>query len=161
MNYHDNLITAMNSSWVLLNCVMGLLPDTQNCELRMRWECPVRFPHHRLQRKPLVSDPDMHHGTYVTHVPWCMSGLLTCVGGENVLGIPGACATHNFAYMARGPCSDKYVSTETCARKSKHWYAQEWRSGIRLVVYSIHALGWLRKPLNLITAPGSIATNLC
>ena len=26
---------------------------------------------------PLVSDPDMHHGTCVTHVPWCMSGLLT------------------------------------------------------------------------------------
>ena len=24
-----------------------------------------------------VSDPDMHHGTCVTHVPWCMSGLLT------------------------------------------------------------------------------------
>ena len=27
---------------------------------------------------PLVSDPDMHHGTCVTHVPWCMSGSLTC-----------------------------------------------------------------------------------
>ena len=26
---------------------------------------------------PRVSDPDMHHGTYVTHVPWCMPGLLT------------------------------------------------------------------------------------
>ena len=26
---------------------------------------------------PPVSNPDMHHGTYVTHVPWCMSGLLT------------------------------------------------------------------------------------
>ena len=26
---------------------------------------------------PLVSDPDMHHGTGVTHVPWCMSGSLT------------------------------------------------------------------------------------
>ena len=24
-----------------------------------------------------VSDPDMHHGTYVTHVPWCMPGSLT------------------------------------------------------------------------------------
>ena len=24
-----------------------------------------------------VSDPDMHHGTCVTHVPWCMPGLLT------------------------------------------------------------------------------------
>ena len=24
-----------------------------------------------------VSDPDMHHGTCVTHVPWCMAGSLT------------------------------------------------------------------------------------
>ena len=28
----------------------------------------------------------------VTHVPWCMSGPLTRGGGENVRGIPGACA---------------------------------------------------------------------
>ena len=34
----------------------------------------------------------MHHGTCVTHVPWCMSGSLTCDDGENVPGIPGACA---------------------------------------------------------------------
>ena len=26
---------------------------------------------------PLVSDPDMHQGTCVTHVPWCMPGSLT------------------------------------------------------------------------------------
>ena len=50
------------------------------------------FPHCRFQRKPLVSDPGMHHGTCVTHVPWCMSGSLTCGDGENVPGIPGACA---------------------------------------------------------------------
>ena len=51
------------------------------------------FPHRRFRRKPLVSDPGMYHGTCVTHVPWCMSGSLTCGGGENVPGIPGACAT--------------------------------------------------------------------
>ena len=28
--------------------------------------------------RPRVSDPDMHHGTCVTHVPWCMPGWLTC-----------------------------------------------------------------------------------
>ena len=49
-------------------------------------------PHRRLQRKPLVSDPGMHPGTCVTHVPWCMSGSLTCGGRKNVPGIPGACA---------------------------------------------------------------------
>ena len=26
---------------------------------------------------PRVSDPDMHHGTCVTHVPWCITGSLT------------------------------------------------------------------------------------
>ena len=50
------------------------------------------FPRRRLQRKPLVSDAGMHHGTCVTHVPWCLSGSLTRGGGENVPGIPGACA---------------------------------------------------------------------
>ena len=69
----------------------------------MRRERRERFPHHQLQRKPLVSDPGMHHGTCVTHVPWCMSGSLNRGGGENVPGIPGACATRNFTYLARGP----------------------------------------------------------
>ena len=59
------------------------------------------FPRHRLQRKP--SDPDMQHGTCVTHVPCCMSGSQTPGGGENVPGIPGACATRNFPYLTRGP----------------------------------------------------------
>ena len=49
-------------------------------------------PRRRFQRKPLVSDPGMHHSTCVTHVPWCMSGSLACSDGENVPGIPGACA---------------------------------------------------------------------
>ena len=53
---------------------------------------PPPPPGGQLQRKPLVSDHGMHHGTCVTHVPWCMSGSLTCGGGENVPGIPGACA---------------------------------------------------------------------
>ena len=56
----------------VLNCSMGLLPDTQNCGLRMRRECWERFP-----PPQWFSNPDMHHGTCVTHVPWCMPGLLT------------------------------------------------------------------------------------
>ena len=69
----------------------------------MRRECRERLPRHRLQRKPLVSDPGMYHGTCVSHVPWCMSGSLIRGGGENVPGIPGACATRNFKYLARDP----------------------------------------------------------
>ena len=67
----------------------------------------TRFLRHRLQRKSLVSDSSMHHGTCVTHVPWCMSGSRTRGGGENVPGISGACATHNFAFLWRGPCVPK------------------------------------------------------
>ena len=69
----------------------------------MRRECRERFPRHRLQRKPLVSDPGIHHGTCVTHVPWCMSESLNSGCGENFPGLPGACATRKFTYPARGP----------------------------------------------------------
>ena len=93
------------SAWcrrITVVVTMGLLPDTQNCV----WACAANagnvFP------PPLVSDPDMHHGTCVTHAPWCMSGSLTSGflwspgGGENVPGIPSACATRNFWYLVRG-----------------------------------------------------------
>ena len=50
------------------------------------------FPRRRFQRKSLVNDPGMNHGTCVTHVPSCMSGSFTCGDGENVPGISGACA---------------------------------------------------------------------
>ena len=55
-----------------------------------------------------VSDPDMHHGTCLTHVPWSMSGSLTSGFfwsrvGEKVPGTPGACATRTFKCLVRGP----------------------------------------------------------
>ena len=83
---------------------MSFLPGTQNSWLHMHRECRERFPSHRLQRKLLISDPGMHRGTCVTHVPRCMSGSVTHGGGEKVPGIPGACATRNFAYLVRDPC---------------------------------------------------------
>ena len=79
----------------------------------MRRECRERFPRHRSQRKPLVNDPGMHHGTCVTHVSWCMTGSLNSDGGENVPGIPGACATLNFMYLARGPLRASLWSHES------------------------------------------------
>ena len=50
----------------------------------------------------------MHHGKCVMHVSWCMSGSLTRGGGENVPGIPGACATRNFTYLVRGSMGWKF-----------------------------------------------------
>ena len=71
--------------------------------LRMLQECRDSFLcHHRL------SDRDIHHGTCMTPVPWCRPGLLTGGfpwrgGWENISGIPSACATRTFTYLARGP----------------------------------------------------------
>ena len=55
-----------------------------------------------------VTDPDMHHDTCVTHVPWCTPGSLTSGSLQspwrwNVPGIPGAWATDKFTYLVRGP----------------------------------------------------------
>ena len=89
--------------WRRDNRTMGLLPDTWNCRLHMRQEYRELFPRHQCEMKLRVSDPTKHHGRCVMHVPWCMSGLLTRGGGENVPGIPGACTTRNFTYLARCP----------------------------------------------------------
>ena len=58
-----NCIIMAMTSW------HGPLTRYAKCGLRMRREYRERFPRHRLQMKPLVSDPGMHHGTCVTHVP--------------------------------------------------------------------------------------------
>ena len=53
--------------------------------------------------KPLISNPDMHHDTCITHVSWCTWGSLIHDDRKNVPGIPGACATRIYSYLARGP----------------------------------------------------------
>ena len=70
------------------------------------------FPRNRLNRKPLVSDPGIHHVTCVTHVPWCISGSLTRWCGVNVPGICGACATCNLANLIRGPLRDDEIKVD-------------------------------------------------
>ena len=59
--------------------------------------------------KGTASDPDMHHDT-------CRDGFRDS-GVENVPGIPGECATHNFTYLARGPC----VKRSRLDTLSKHY----------------------------------------
>ena len=81
------------------------------------------FTRRRLQRKQLVSDPGMHHGTCVTHVPWCMSGSLASGGGENVPGIPGACAPAIF-----------------CIWQEAHWNGISWPNKYLILQDG----GWIR-----------------
>ena len=82
--------------WCIYSCSSGLLWASYQIRKIAGCACAGNagnvFPRRRIQRKPRVSNPGMHHGTCVTHVPWCMSGLLNRGGGENVPGIPGACA---------------------------------------------------------------------
>ena len=81
----------------------------------MRRECRERFPRHQFRRKPPISDPGMYYGTCVTHVPRCMSGTLTCGGGQNITGIPGTCAICNFTYLVRGQwCLSRLVPASSC-----------------------------------------------
>ena len=82
----------------------------------MRRECRDRFPRHRLQRKPLLSDPGMHHGTCVIHV-----GIAVTRWRGNVSGIAGACATRNFTYLARGPCIISSFSGVSNTNDQRDW----------------------------------------
>ena len=80
------------------------------------------FPTRRLQKKPLVSDLDMHHGTCVTHVPWCMSGSLISGGRGKRSRYSRRMRTCNFSYLARGPCHDAIMCTIIAHSDMLSWH---------------------------------------
>ena len=80
--FETSRCTLYTRLWYFESTRMDLLPDPQSCGLHMRREYRERFPRHRLQRKPPVSEPGTQRGTCVTHVSWCMSGSLTCGAAE-------------------------------------------------------------------------------
>ena len=90
----------MNTKYKSNRIGMGILSDTQNCGLRMPRECRERFPRHRFQRKPLVSDPDMHHGKCVTHDA-CRDRLPA--EARNTFPAFPAHAQPAILYLVRGP----------------------------------------------------------
>ena len=59
------------------NGFIFLIVPRASCQLRkLRATHAPRMPG-TFSLPPRVSNPDMHHGTCVTHVPWCMPGSLT------------------------------------------------------------------------------------
>ena len=79
------------------------------------------------------------------HVPWCMPGSLTRVsfevgGGENVPGIPGACATRNLTYLVR--CSCKWAVRNPGVREIIHWYGFQYVCHLVHSVYLENARQW-------------------
>ena len=88
---------------------MSLLPNTQNCLLRMHRECRKRFPRHGGLAIPTCirapawrTCPDVCWDRYLA-VSFAVGG------GENIPVIPGACATRNFTYLVRGPWGKPHV----------------------------------------------------
>ena len=109
-------ITPPSCSHWLICRVALFFSSCASCQIRIFAGCACTgnagnvFPATDFKGNGLVSDPGMHQGTCVTHVPWCKSGSLTRGGGENVPGIPGACATRKFTYLARGPYYIPYIT---------------------------------------------------
>ena len=84
---------------------MGLLPDTQICGCACAGNAGNVFP-------VTAGKRSRHASRYVRHARAVMhAGIanqrfpLKSAAGENVPGIPGACATCNFMYLVRGPWS--------------------------------------------------------
>ena len=48
-----------------------------SCQIRKIAGCACAGIPGTFSPPPRVSDPDRHHGTCLTHVPWCMPGSLT------------------------------------------------------------------------------------
>ena len=77
--------------------------------------------------QPRVSDPDMHHGTCVIHVPWCMPGALT--SGFLWIRWQEKCSRHSWRmrkpqfYLARGnahqrPWAPSFTNARVLSRRS-------------------------------------------
>ena len=63
-----------------------------------------------------VSDPDMHPGTYVTHVPWCMPGSLTSGflwSRRREKTFPAFPVKPDFTYLVRGPWTYECLSHQS------------------------------------------------
>ena len=135
-------------------------PLTRYTKLRVAHapECRERFPRHSRQRKPLVSDPGMHHGTCVTHVPWCMLGSSTSGGRENVPGIPGACATRNLTYLVRGPLHEPLVTDFREASGKLPW--RHWWPTSLIRPRCVNVMAFYLKPKADLTYNGPSETNL-
>ena len=76
------------SIWALfpISHTFGMLSFSKCTEERSTWAsyqirkivgCAYAGNAGNVSPPPKVSDPDMHHGTCVTHVPWCMTRSLT------------------------------------------------------------------------------------
>ena len=102
----DILTHILLGSCIGIGAPMGLLPDTQNCRCACAGNAGNVFPVTAGARSRHASR-HVRHARAVMHVGIAnLRFPLKSAAGENVPGIPGACATCNFTYLVRGPWSD-------------------------------------------------------
>ena len=70
----------------------------------MRRECQGRFPRHHGLAIPTCITTRASRTCRDACRDHLLAVSLEVGGGENVSGIPSACATRNFTYLVRGPC---------------------------------------------------------
>ena len=94
-----------SSLWNLNNAFYGPLARYVQLLVRMRRECRERFLRH-CGKRPRHASRHVRHARAVMRVgiayPWFP---LKSAAGENVPGIPGASAIHNFTFLVRCPLS--------------------------------------------------------
>ena len=99
----DSVNTGIMTSWYWNALSMGLLPDTQICGCACAGNAGNVFPVTAGKRSRHASR-HVRHARAVMHVGIANQRFpLKSAAGENVPGIPGACATCNFPYLVRGP----------------------------------------------------------
>ena len=118
----NNISISTNVFWLRWKAetefvTMGLLPDTQNCGCACAGNAGNVFPVTAGKRSRHASR-HVRHARAVMHAGIAnLRYPLKSAAGENVPGIPGACATCNFTYLVRGPWNHDgyniYAITET------------------------------------------------
>ena len=83
-------------------------------------ECQEPFLHHRLKRKPPVSDPGMHDGTCVTHVPGTCRDLWPAVAGKTFPAFPAHAQTTILRIWQEAHCN---IILKNCQSRRQTWTA--------------------------------------
>ena len=98
---------------------------------------------------PWINDPGMHHGTCVTHVPWCMPGSL--VSGFLWSRLRGKRSRHSrrmrnphFTYLVRGPWPVRLLDAEPLP-EPKLIYQFVWSRGINSIKWMKNQTSWFKK----------------
>ena len=100
------------------------------------------------------------------------SGSLTRDGGENVPGIPGACATRNFTYLVRGPWDRnrfeiygsalELISFSLCTRAHTWMFDSVYMKGNQMITVNVAYLiaAYITKyRFTMLTKNGGVITN--